>query len=88
MSGYVLLRANPYMAKTDSDGRFEIKNLPVGQHVFRLWHERNGYLRDIRIGQLATDSRGRLTVTIVKGNNELREVHLAPELFEDRDRPP
>ncbi len=81
MSGFVLLRSNPYMAKTDQDGRFTIKNLPVGQHVFRLWHERGTYLRDIKIGSLKTDSKGRLTVTIRKGSNELKETPLAPTMF-------
>ena len=78
-----MLRSNPYMAKTDSDGRFVIKNLPVGKHVFRLWHERCGYLRDVRIGPHTTDSKGRLTVTVSKGANKLSETRLAPKIFAD-----
>jgi len=81
MRGYLLLRSNPYMAKTDTDGRFTIENLPVGRHVFRLWHERVGYLRNVTMGSLAVDSKGRLTVTIRKGQNELTDARLAPDLF-------
>lgn len=76
-----MLRSNPYMAKTDQDGRFTIKNLPVGERVFRLWHERTGYLHDVRIGGLTTDSKGRLTVNIRNANHELPETRLAPKLF-------
>ena len=44
MKGYVMPRDNPYVVVTDADGAFEIKNLPVGKHEFRAWHERPGYL--------------------------------------------
>ena len=85
MRGYVLLRSNPYMAKTDKDGRFVIKNLPVGKHVFRVWHERKGNLRNVRIGRFKTDSKGLLTVNIRKGNNRLIETRLDPKIFVRED---
>ena len=44
MSAYVLVVDHPYAAVTDKDGRFEIRNLPVGKHEFRVWHEARGYL--------------------------------------------
>jgi plastocyanin len=31
---------HPYAAVTDKDGRFEISNLPAGEHSFRVWHEK------------------------------------------------
>ncbi len=31
---------HPYAAVTDKDGRFEIPNLPAGEHTFRVWHEK------------------------------------------------
>lgn len=31
---------HPYAAVTDKDGRFEIPNLPAGEHSFRVWHEK------------------------------------------------
>jgi hypothetical protein len=73
------------MAKTDRDGRFTIQNLPVGQHVFRLWHERAGYLQDVRIGSLRSDAKGRLTLNIVEGENELAECRLASKMFDRGD---
>ena len=35
---------HPYAAVTDKEGKFTIPNLPVGEHEFRVWHERSGYL--------------------------------------------
>jgi hypothetical protein len=85
MRAYILVRSNPYMAKSDTDGRFEIKNLPVGKHVFRFWHERAGYVRNARIGSFTTDAKGRLTVMIREGKNELLDARLAAKMFELED---
>ncbi|MCH2202952.1 MAG: hypothetical protein MK102_13345 [Fuerstiella sp.] len=39
-----LILDHPYAAITKKDGSFEIKDLPVGTHNFRVWHELQGYL--------------------------------------------
>ena len=44
MDAYWLVTDHPYVAVTDADGKFKIENLPVGEHSFRVWHERQGYL--------------------------------------------
>jgi plastocyanin len=44
MNGYVTVLDHPYCAITDKDGKFRIEKLPAGQHTFRVWHERRGYL--------------------------------------------
>ena len=44
MDAYWLVSDHPYVAVTDADGKFKIENLPVGEHEFRVWHERQGYL--------------------------------------------
>lgn len=44
MGAYWLVTDHPYAAVTDKDGKFEIPNLPVGEHTFRIWHERVGYI--------------------------------------------
>lgn len=69
------------MVKTDKDGRFRLENLPVGQHVFRVWHERLGYLRHVRLGQHLTDATGRVTINIESGLNRWTTAYLNPELF-------
>jgi beta-lactamase regulating signal transducer with metallopeptidase domain len=35
---------HPFAAVTDGRGRFSIQGLPPGEHQFRIWHERAGWL--------------------------------------------
>lgn len=42
MTGYVRIFDHPYYAITDDDGKFEIKNAPVGKYRIVYWHE-NGF---------------------------------------------
>lgn len=39
MRAYQLPLDHPYGALTAEDGSFEISDLPVGEHEFRIWHE-------------------------------------------------
>ncbi len=52
MSGHVRIFDHPYYAVTDADGKFEIKNAPVGKFRIVCWHE-NGLRggRDGRFGE-------------------------------------
>ena len=84
MRGYVLLRSNPYMAKSDVNGRLEITNLPAGRHRFQLWHERAGYLRKMPFGSGTTDAKGRVTLTIDEGHNAIQRVALEPMRFDSK----
>jgi plastocyanin len=53
MTGYVRIFDHPYFAVTDADGKFEIKNAPVGKFRIVYWHEnglrggRNGRFGDV-----------------------------------------
>lgn len=44
MKAHWLVLDHPYAAITDKDGNFEIKDLPAGDHEFRIWHENPSYL--------------------------------------------
>lgn len=44
MSAKWLVIDHPYAALTDADGKFKIEKLPIGQHKFRVWHERAGFI--------------------------------------------
>lgn len=44
MNAYWVVTDHPYAAITDADGKFKIENLPAGEHTFRVWQERVGYL--------------------------------------------
>lgn len=82
MRGYLLLRDSPYMAKTDSDGKFVIKNLPVGEHVFQTWHEKSGYLKEAEFTSVKADKKGRLNVTITPGKNDVGVARLSIQRFD------
>ncbi len=57
MSGYCLIVDHPYAAISDENGKFQIDNLPVGEHSFRIWHERAGYLeRDFKVSVAPRDT--------------------------------
>lgn len=43
MRAYWLILDHPYAAITDQEGRFEIRDLPPGDHEFKVWHENSGY---------------------------------------------
>jgi len=58
--GYALIRDNPYMTVTDSDGRFTIKNLPTGEHEFQFWHEKCGYMKLPIVQLRGADVAGKL----------------------------
>jgi plastocyanin len=40
MSAHIFVTETPYFAVTDANGSFTIKNVPAGQYVVRVWHER------------------------------------------------
>ncbi len=42
MSGFVLVRDNPFWARPAADGSFSIPDVPAGTWVLKGWHERSG----------------------------------------------
>ena len=38
--GWLVVTDHPYVAVTDKDGRFEIKNVPAGKRSFMFWQEK------------------------------------------------
>lgn len=74
-SAYVLPLDHPYVAITSDDGSFTIPRLPVGELEFQFWHERTKPL------ETKDWPRGRLTLTIRAGLNDLGTIKLSPALF-------
>jgi plastocyanin len=40
MSGFIVVRDNPYFAQPGADGSFTIENVPPGAYTLHAWHER------------------------------------------------
>jgi hypothetical protein len=59
MKAWLIVSDHPYVAVTDEDGNFEIRNVPAGEWKFRFWHERPGYMLSlVTNGQLAPLEKG------------------------------
>ena len=39
MSAFIYVASNPYVALTDSNGEFVIKDVPPGTYTLKMWHE-------------------------------------------------
>ena len=83
MMGWVLVQDHPYMAVTDRNGKFEIKNLPVdGKLTLKVWHEKIGYVQEVQIdGKQTKWKRGRYTPGLRDGKVAKHLYRLAPKLF-------
>src|SRR5262245_9388442 len=79
MNGYVLIREDPYFAVSDKDGKFSIKNLPVGEHTFVVWN--NKFISNVMVNGKAPSppwARGRVKMNIKAGQNSLGKVEVTP----------
>jgi len=74
--GWLIALNHPYFSTTDDSGAFSIKNLPVGEWEFQVWHEKAHYL-------IARPewTRGRVKLKIAPGKNDLGIIKLTPSLF-------
>lgn len=83
MCAWLIVRADPYAAVSDRDGRFTIRNLPAGRWNFQVWHEKGRFItRAVRDGKAVDWPRGRLTVDIQPDQTtDLGEVHLSAQLL-------
>lgn len=79
MRAYWVVVDHPYATVTDKDGNFEIKDLPEGEHEFKVWHENPGYLvKD------AKDPKKGLIVKIAAGKTlEVPEIKVPLKTLTD-----
>jgi hypothetical protein len=79
MKGWLVVPPTPYVAVSDKEGKFEIKNLPVGKEIeFQVWQEKKGYLDKANIGgKDAGWTKGRFKMTIKPGNNDLGDIKVS-----------
>ena len=80
MVGWLVVKDHPYVAVTDAHGRFELKNLPVGEQTFVVWHELPGFVLEVtRNGKTETWKRGKVTVRISPEETDLGDMHMTAE---------
>ena len=70
MKGWVRVFDHPYYAITDADGKFEIKNAPVGNFRIYIWHEGAGWISE-------NGKKGQ-EITIKANDNDLGKVEVKP----------
>jgi beta-lactamase regulating signal transducer with metallopeptidase domain len=79
LSAWLLPLPHPYFSVSDSKGEIRIDDIPLGKWEFQVWHERTGYLN-------AKDwQKGRFTLEIKPGTNDLGLVLLDPAIFKPAD---
>ena len=82
--GWLVISDHPYVAVTDKDGKFEIKNVPAGKRSFMFWQEKSGYVAEVTIqGKQQTWRRGTHEFDLKPGDNDLGEIVVRPSLFKD-----
>jgi len=82
MTAIVVIKDTPYMAVTDADGKFTIKNLPVGKWTFQVWQEKAGYIDSASVdGKKEKWSKGKFDIEIKDGENSMGEIKLDPATF-------
>lgn len=82
MKAWLVVRDNPYGAVSGPDGSFEIANLPVGEVELQLWHEKAGYIGEIKVGGKAEKTaKGRKKVKVAGSSTDLGDMVLDTSLF-------
>jgi plastocyanin len=81
MKSYLLVKKTPYVAVSQSDGTFEIRNLPAGKKLeFKTWHAPSGYITEPSMGGEKTKwKRGQFEIMIEEGDNDLGEIKVSPK---------
>jgi hypothetical protein len=65
MRGYLLIHSHPYAGVSDGEGKVKLKNVPVGEWTFVLWHEVNGYITKGTLDGVAAEwPKGRIKIKV------------------------
>ena len=63
------------------DGSFQLRGLPAGKLRFQVWHEKVGYVREVKINNTAVEwKRGRFEVEL-QDDTDLGEIVIPADLF-------
>ena len=86
MKAWLIISDHPYVAITDADGNFELKNVPAGEWKFKFWHERPGYLQNVKQGDSAVPMEKGVWTLKVDGSKtlDLGDLTAAAEQFKGK----
>lgn len=80
---YILVRDNPYFAVSNEKGEFEIKNLPMGEWRFKVWHEKAGHITDVKLGKSVQKwPKGEFKIKVEKVDFYLGDIMVPAKAFE------
>lgn len=84
MKARLIIKDHPYMAVTDKDGKFTIKNVPAGEWTFQFYHDKTGYVQKVIEGGAPKKwLAGRKKLTINDGKTtSLGKVEVPVSAFE------
>lgn len=76
MKGYLVIKDHPYVAVSNENGEFEIKNLPEGKLTLQFWQEKTGYVEKVTLnGKKTRLRRGRIEIDVKDGETvDLGEI--------------
>lgn len=84
IDGLILIKDHPYNVLTQTDGQFEIRNLPPGTWKFMFWHSKTGYLKEMHVSGFQVSRQGEIKVPISGGSTvDLGQIILPSEAFKD-----
>ena len=79
MGAYLVVQDHPYVAISDADGKITLKDVPAGKWRFRAWHEKAGYVQEVKLGgKTAKWRRGRFDVAVKSGSTTDLGVAVIP----------
>lgn len=70
MSAVVVVRDNPYYAKSSKDGAFTIEGVPAGKYTLVAWHERGGD----KAVEITVPAEGQLAVSLTLDGSKYKRV--------------
>ena len=74
MSGWILIKDNPYFGSSNDKGELTIQNIPEGKHTFVIWQEKAGFVTKGKLKGKDTEWKsGRIDID-VKGDTDLGEI--------------
>ena len=75
MKGYFFIHSHPYAAVSDSQGKVVLKNVPVGEWTFVMWHEANGYIMKGALDGVAAEwPKGRMKIKVEPKVNKVQVI--------------